>query len=54
MSINTPRPIKKPITFGRRSGARVAAVPTPLFSDDFRLFLMTFVGGFLFTALFIA
>lgn len=49
-----PRRPKKPITFGNAPQARTAALRLPRVSDDVRLFAVTFVGGFLFTALFIA
>lgn len=54
MITNIQRRKKKPITFGEPKPARVAALPVPRISDDMRLFALTFAGGFLFTALFIA
>lgn len=59
MTISTPRPAKKPITFPdpaprRAPGVRAVSLSLPRFSDDLRLFALTFAGGFLFTALFIA
>lgn len=50
----TQRRKKKPITFGEPRAARVVALRVPRISDDLRLFAVTFLGGFLFTALFIA
>lgn len=54
MITNTQRRKKKPITFGEPASARVVALKLPRVSEDVRLFAITFAGGFLFTALFIA
>jgi hypothetical protein len=45
-----------PRSFGRRApfvGAAMAA-PTPVIGDDLKLFLMTYLAGFLFVSLFLA
>ena len=41
--------------FGRgRSYAMAAAEPTPSLTDDLRIFLLTFGGGFLFMTIYLA
>jgi hypothetical protein len=39
---------------GRNAAAACAAVETSSFANDLRLFALTFVGGFLFTTIFLA
>ena len=53
MMTTSPRFRKLPITFGELP-VQAVAVPRVRRRDDLRLFLLTFAGGFLFTALFIA
>ncbi|MBW0144608.1 hypothetical protein [Sphingomicrobium clamense] len=48
------RPKKQPITFEEPVKARAVALRMPRISEDVRLFALTFLSGFLFTALFIA
>ena len=44
-----------PRTFGRRmQPAQAIAAPTPVLSDDFRLFAMTFLAGFVFVSVLLA
>lgn len=55
--MTTPQRMKKKaITFEQAAPARARArvLRMPRIGDDLRLFAITFAGGFLFTALFIA
>ena len=47
---------KQPVPLPDPQGPRVAALPRPNWTEreDVRLFALTFIGGFVFTSLFIA
>ena len=54
MQLARPAYASDPRRFGRRALAVAAAVPArPALSDDFKLFALTFVSGFLFVSILI-
>jgi hypothetical protein len=56
ISMTTRRAPFDPRSFGRREPFATAAVaaPAPLVSDDLKLFLLTYVAGFVFVSLYLA
>ena len=56
MSMTTRRAPFDPRSFGRRERFAAAAVaaPAPILSDDLKLFLLTYVAGFVFVSLWLA
>ena len=54
MQLARPVYAPDPRRFGRRPLAVVVAVPAqPALNDDFKLFALTFIGGFLFVSILI-
>jgi hypothetical protein len=55
-SMTTRRAPSDPRSFGRREpfAATALAAPAPLLSDDLKLFLLTYVAGFVFVSLYLA
>ena len=56
MSMTARKAQPDPRSFGRREpfATAAAAAPAPLVSDDLKLFLLTYVAGFVFVSLYLA